>query len=82
MTDQQAAIAVSVCLNSTPKSLTWLVFETGLYSSKISRALRLLDASNSCRWIPGRGFIFWSPEAEAELLSALADDVCRSLLGS
>lgn len=81
MTDQQAAIAVSVCLGSTPKSLTWLVVATGLNPSQAARALRLLDASNGCRWIPGRGFIFWSQEAEAELLSALAADVCRSLLG-
>lgn len=81
MTDAQASLAVSVCLNSVPKSLTWLVFQTGLPPSQISRALRLLDAQNGCRWIPGSGFIYWSQEAEAELLRALADDVCRSLIG-
>lgn len=83
MTDldvRRAAMALSVCLRETPKSLTWLVFQTGLPSPVVSRAVRLLTASGGCRWIPGRGFIFWSPEAEEELLSALAEDACRSLL--
>lgn len=82
MTDQQAALIISVCLNAEPRSVTWLVFETGLKPQQVSRALRLLDAQHGCRWIPGRGFIYWSEEAEAQLLRALADDVCRSLIGS
>lgn len=83
MTDldvSRAAMAVSVCLRETPKSLTWLVFQTGLPSPLVSRALRLLTASCGCRWIPGRGFVYWSPEAEEEFLSAIVEDACRSLL--
>lgn len=76
-----AAIAVSVCLNSNPKSLTRLVFETGLPSPLVAKAVRLLTASCGCRWLPARGFIYWSEEAEEELLSALSEDACRSLFG-
>jgi hypothetical protein len=76
VTDGQAALAVSVCLNAEPKSLTWLSVQTGLRPSQVSRAIRLLEAAEGAAFIPGRGFIYWSPDAT----DALVEDVCRLLL--
>lgn len=83
MTDldiSRAALVLSLCLSETPKSLTWLVFETRLGSPLVSRALRRLLDARAARYLPGSGFVAWSAEQEEELLSALAEDACRTLI--
>lgn len=81
MTDAQAAIAVSVCLTSTPRSLTWLVYQTGLPSPQVSSALRLLCCSGQAVYVIGKGFIAWTEECQTALETDVVADLIERAYG-
>lgn len=79
--DSQTTLAVAVCLSVTPKSVTWLAFQTCAPPSAVARALRRLIADGHARYVTGRGFIAWSQEQQEEAESRIVEDMVRDLVG-